>query len=118
VQAEQQGGGIGAARGGHEHVLAAPEHGKLADGPQDPEFQGRESGPVFHDPATLVPHQPRNWRNQNKNATDFTDSTDWSKIPNHVLGQVAPVQTYQLLGLLNLWHPWHPWRFCFFANSL
>jgi hypothetical protein len=47
-----------------------------------------------------VPALP-NMLDQNKNATDSTDFTDW-------LGQGAPVQTCHPLGFLN---PWNPWRF-------
>jgi len=61
----------------------------------------------------VIGSETHSWRNQNKNATDSTDFMDLLKIPNHVLGQVAPVQTYPLPGLLNLWNPWNPWRFCF-----
>jgi hypothetical protein len=61
--------------------------------------------------AGVIGSGTHSWRNQNKNATDnFTGFTDLLNIPNHILGQVAPVQTYHLPGLLNLWNPW---RFCF-----
>jgi hypothetical protein len=69
--------------------------------------------------------ESHSWRNQNKNATDFTDLP---KILDHVLGpldgtpagaapqlrhQVAPIQTHHPLSFLN---PWNPWRFCFLAQ--